>query len=131
MSRGPKKTKRNTKEKDENNMEIDEKSVLIKSINMVNRNKLLIDDEPEIKIEIYNQKLSSSILQQNTIKFLEEDNIQNIIKSKDKLPFKKQNWVSKFRTKEKTSRASKNFKNLLVDNLDTQSYNICRCKFNL
>ena len=124
MSKSTKKGKR-INEKDENYMEIDEKPFITKTFSAINKNKGIIDDEMEIKIELSNNKFLSSSIHQSTTKFQEDDNIQNIIKSKEKLTFKKQGWLSKFRTKEKSSRSSKNMKNLLVDNLDTQSYNLC------
>ena len=44
---------------------------------------------------------------------------------RQKLSFKKQNWLSKFRTKEKNSRVSKNIKSLIQEPLDSLSFNLC------
>ncbi len=46
-----------------------------------------------------------------------------------KLSFKKSNWSSKFRIKEKNARVSKNIKNLMNDTLDNLSYNSCKFSF--
>lgn len=125
MSKISKKSKRFSKE--ENSMDIDDKPLTVNSVSPFNRNKIIIDDEPEMKNDIFSYKMNSSNNQTNN-KFLEDENILNIIKSKSKLSFKKPNWVSKYRVKEKNARTSKNLKNLLVDNLDTQTYNICKIK---
>lgn len=50
----------------------------------------------------------------------------NIKYKSGKINFKKANWVSKFRSKEKTARASKNIKNLMLDSLDSVSFNMCK-----
>jgi INO80 complex subunit C len=49
---------------------------------------------------------------------------------KYKACFKKPNWNSKFRNKDKNARAAKNMKNLMIDSLDSLSYNLCKL-FNL
>lgn len=56
----------------------------------------------------------------NIIKIL----IFNIEKSK--LSFKKPNFASKFRSKEKNARVAKNIKNMVQDTLDSLSYNMCK-----
>lgn len=48
-----------------------------------------------------------------------------VIGERGKLPFKKPNWTSKFRVKEKTVRTAKNIKTMVQDTLDSMSYNIC------
>ncbi len=45
---------------------------------------------------------------------------------KYKACFKKQNWSSKFRSKDNNARQAKNMKNLMLDTLDSLSYNICK-----
>ena len=125
MSKVPKKTKRATKE--ENSMDVDDKPLTANSVSPFNRNKIIIDDDSEMRNENSIYKINYMTNQSNN-KFLEDENILNIIKNKAKLPFKKPNWVSKYRVKEKNARTSKNLKNLLVDNLDTQTYNICKIK---
>ncbi len=127
MSKFSKKSKRISKE--ENAMDIDDKPLTVNSVSPFNRSKIIVDDDTEMKNENSSYKLNFSNNQTNN-KFLEDENILNIIKSKSKLPFKKPNWVSKYRVKEKNARTSKNLKNLLVDNLDTQTYNICKIMFN-
>jgi hypothetical protein len=43
-----------------------------------------------------------------------------------KASFKKANWLSKFRSKDK-SRSGKNIKNVIQDSLDSLSYSQCKC----
>jgi hypothetical protein len=45
------------------------------------------------------------------------------------LPFKNQNFSSKFRIKERNSRVAKNVKNMVQDTLDSISYNQCNLFF--
>jgi INO80 complex subunit C len=45
-------------------------------------------------------------------------------KHKYKACFKKLNWNSKFRNKDKNARSAKNMKNLMLDSLDSLSYNM-------
>jgi hypothetical protein len=47
-------------------------------------------------------------------------------RQKYKACFKKPNWNSKFRCKDKNARAAKNMKNLMLDSLDSLSYNLCK-----
>lgn len=93
--------------------------------------------EMDIEININN---SSSIYAstQNNIINLQNPN-QNQTQSFNKIKphfhlgrphFKKPNWTSKFRNKEKSARASKNIKNLMQDTLDSLTLNICRINKN-
>jgi hypothetical protein len=126
MSKPTKRGRKSFKEKDEMNLDVIEKHTGAEPSPQTYRNKIIEDDQ-EFKIEISYQKInmSSNSIQTYNTKFLEDENIQKIIKAKSKLTFKKANWSSKFRVKEKNARTSKNLKNLLTDNVDTQSYNIC------
>jgi hypothetical protein len=75
---------------------------------VTSKNTNLICEEIEIPIE--NSKPSSS---------------KQLKGVQGKPNFKKPNWVSKFRSKEKNSRASKSIKNLMQDNLDSLSLTKC------
>ena len=59
-------------------------------------------------------------------KQIEDFNDKEKIKNKTKPSFKKSNWTSKFRMKDKTVRAAKNIKNLMQDSNDNLSYNLCK-----
>jgi hypothetical protein len=57
-----------------------------------------------------------------------EENAHNHEKHRQKYKacFKKPNWESKFRNKDKNARAAKNMKNLMLDSLDSLSYSLCK-----
>lgn len=122
-----KRSRKNVKESEEMAIDSPQKSSIGIPSPQSSKNKIVEDDQ-DFRIEIPYQKLnlSSNSIQQYNNKFLEDETVQNIIKAKSKLPFKKQNWTSKLRQKEKNARTAKNLKNLLTDNVDTQSYNICK-----
>jgi INO80 complex subunit C len=53
---------------------------------------------------------------------LQNEKIYNELQQR--LKFKKPNFISKFRSKEKSSRVAKNIKNMVQDTIDSTSYNL-------
>ena len=85
-------------------------------------------EKKENLIDLYAAKSQNqSMMQKNSIKIKENKDISNITnqKSNKNLPFKNPAFISKFKNKEKSSRSSKTQKNLIMDNLDSISLNIC------
>ena len=55
-----------------------------------------------------------------------EIDMKNVQKLKKNLPFKNPSFISKYKNKEKSIRTSKTPKNLVIDNIDSISLNICK-----
>ena len=82
----------------------------------------------EIELEINNKNQSSfmiAIPKEEDPKIINTSQKYKTTSERIKLPFKKPNWNSKYRNKEKNARVTKNMKNMIQDTLDSMSYNIC------
>ncbi len=62
---------------------------------------------------------------------IDEDNCSNKLNdiNKKKLNFKNSGWNSKLRNKDKVNRPNKSTKNMILDNSDALSLNVCKYKF--
>jgi hypothetical protein len=97
-------------------------SVNISNTNIGNkRSRMPIED---VEIQIDNPILNKSTMQIQ-IPLTRDPDINIVSIKRGKLPFKKANWNSKFRTKEKNARATKNIKNMMQDSLDNITFNTC------
>ena len=134
----PKQTKRQVKRKrarneDETESEGELEVEINQTSKSLNKAKKTVTNEEltNVRIEINESPVkypqsASSILANSSI--FDDKNVDRN-KSKSKLCFKNPNFSSKFRNKEKNSRISRNLKNLMNDNLDSQTYNQCNRLF--
>lgn len=75
---------------------------------------------------LFNKELAKIVNEEKFNSFQTESSTTYKIAIRRHKPiFKKQNWLSKFRSKEKNSRVTKNIKSLIQEPLDSLSFNLC------
>lgn len=70
-------------------------------------------------------KIKDDNEQSNLNQATTSSNIHHHSTSHKAFPFKKSNWHSKLRNKDKQSRTAKNIKNMVIDSVDQISLNLC------